>query len=88
MKEAKEDLIFKISNRSKRDFEHLTVESEVTLEEAIECYRVVTGACSFGAKDFVQNKLTEKKEVYLISEVIDKTSGEYGSEEFKSFFLK
>ena len=86
VKEAKEDLMFKISNRNKSDFEHLTLESELTFENAIECYRVITGACSFGTKDFVINRLNTKKKAYKISEIIQLTKGEYQSETFKRFF--
>lgn len=88
VKEAKEDLIFKISNRDKSDFEALTLESKLTFEKAIECYRVITGACSFGTKDYVSNRLPKKKKEYSIGEIIELTKNEYGHSSFKSFFTK
>ena len=86
IQEAKKDLIYKISNRDKSEYENLTLDSELSFEEAIECYRVITGACSFGTKDFVENYLSEKKDKYTIREVIELTKGRYGNETFKEFF--
>ena len=86
IQEAKKDLIYKISNRDKSEYENLTLDSELSFEEAIECYRVITGACSFGTKDFVENYLSEKKDKYTIREMIELTKGRYGNEIFKEFF--
>ena len=88
LKEAKDDLIYKISNRDKSAYENLTLESELTFAEAIEAYRVITGACSTGTKMFVENGLTERKEKYTISEIIRLTKGQYNSEVFRKFFEK
>ena len=88
LKEAKNDLIYKISSRSKDEFNDLTLDSELSFEEAIEAYRLITGACSFGVRDFIENRLKEKKDKYRISEIIKLTKGEYGSGSFESFFKK
>ena len=89
LKEAKADLIYKITNRDKSDYENLSLDNELSFEEAITCYRVITGACSFGTKDFIKNRLGKnKKEVYTIKEIIDLTEGEYGNKVFKDFFCK
>jgi len=87
IKEAKDDLIFKISNRDKSDYKGLTLESKMSFEKAIECYRIITGACSFGTKDFVSNRLISKKKEYTIAEMIEVTKGEYGSSTFQNFFI-
>ena len=85
--EAKEDLLFKTTDRRKSDYKHLTLDSVLSHNDAIVCYRVVTGACSFGTKHFVQNILgTKKKESYTIQEMIDLTDGQYGHNTFKKFF--
>ena len=86
LKEAKEDLIYKInSNLDKSKYKDLTLESKLTFEEGIEAYRVITGACSFGVKDFVTtNKV--KKTSYTIEEIIKLTSNSYGGSTFKEFF--
>ena len=86
IQEAKKDLIYKISNRDKSEYKNLTLNSILSFEDAIECYRVITGACSFGAKDFVENYLVCKKDYYTIREIIDLTEGRYGNETFKTFF--
>ena len=88
LKEAKDDLIYKISNRDKSEYENLSLDSEVTFEESVEMYRVITGACSFGTRYFVQNRLKEKKDKYTISEIIQITKKEYGGNTFASFFKK
>jgi hypothetical protein len=86
IQEAKIDLIYKISKRDKSRYENLTLDSELSFEEAIECYRVITGACSFGTKNFVENYLSDKKDEYTIREMIELTKGRYGNEIFKEFF--
>jgi hypothetical protein len=88
LKEAKNDLIYKISNRDKSSYQNLTLDSELTFEEAIEAYRVVTGACSKGTRNFVENRLNRKKEKYKISEIISLTASEYGSSSFAEFLKK
>ena len=85
LKEAKEDLLYKISNISKDEFKSLTLESILPFEKAIECYRVVTGACSFGTKDFVTSNNIEIKD-YSIKQMIELTKGKYGNENFTQFF--
>mgnify|MGYP000995521796 CR=1 FL=1 len=86
---AKDDLIYKITDRDKSDYEGLTLDSELSFEDAIVCYRVITGACSFGTKNFIENRLGKnKKEVYTIKEIIKLTNGEYGNKTFKDFFCK
>jgi hypothetical protein len=86
LKEAKEDLIFKIGNRTKEDYKELKLDSVLSIEEGIQCYRVITGACSFGVKDFMQNRMKNKKKEYTISEIIEMTENEYGGNIFKKFF--
>ena len=86
IQEAKKDLIYKMSNRDRSEYENLTLDSELSFEEAIECYRVITGACSFGTKDFVENYLSKKKDEYTIREMIELTRGRYGNRTFEDFF--
>ena len=86
LKDAKNDLIYKSSNRDKSKYEDYTLETELSFSEAIEMYRVITGACSFGTKGFVEGRLKERKKKYTISEVIELTKGEYGNGELVSFF--
>ena len=50
IEEARKDLVYKICDRDKSEYEHLTLDSKLTYSEAIECYRVITGACSAGTR--------------------------------------
>ena len=85
--EARKDLIYKISNRDKSGYEKLTLDSELSFEEAIECYRVITGACSAGTRDYVENRLPKPhKDKYSVREIINLTKGEYQNNTFKDFF--
>ena len=86
--EARKDLIYKISKRDKAAFKNLKLDSVLTFEQAIECYRVITCSCAAGTKDYVENRLTKPhKEKYSIREIIELTKGEYASSEFEKFFL-
>jgi hypothetical protein len=86
LKEAKEDLVYKVTNKTKDDYKNLTKSSVLSFEEAVVCYRVITGACSFGVKDFVKNKLIKVENNYSIETIIEKTIGCYRSETFKNYF--
>ena len=84
---AKQDLRYKMSVRDKSEYEKLTLESELTFDEAVACYRVITGACKFGTNDYLKHRLPEpRKEKYTIKEIIELTKGEYGGKEFREFF--
>ena len=86
IKQAKEDLKYKITNRDKSKYENWTLDKKITLKQAIEMYRVVTGACETGTKHFVENVLTVKKKYYTVKEVIELTDGQYNNELLKEFF--
>ncbi len=86
IQEAKDSLIYKISNRDTSKFDNYTFKTELTLKEAIEMYRVITGACESGTRYFVENILTDKKEKYTVQEVITLTQGQYNHEKLVEFF--
>ena len=87
LKEAKADLIYKINDRDTSLYENLSLDDEVSFEDAIAMYRTITGACSAGTRGFVESRLPEPhKERYTIREIITLTDGEYGSERLKEFF--
>jgi len=88
IREANQDLLFKTTRRNKSDYEELGVDSVLPYVDAIICYRVITGACSFGTKDFLNNRLKNKQKQYSIKEIIELTKNEYKGEEFKEFFTK
>jgi hypothetical protein len=88
LREAKENLIFKISDRDLSKWKDLNLKSEISFEDAVMLYRNITGACSEGAKYFVDNNIDKKKDKYLIAELLEITKNQYGYEVFNKFFNK
>ncbi len=87
IKEAQEDLLYKLSKRNKYKYKNLTIDSVLKHDEAVICYRIITGACRFGTNDFLNNVLGENtKESYTIREIIKLTENKYGNTKFKEFF--
>jgi len=87
LKDAREGLIYKIGNRDKSAYDGVKLEDNFTVPEFIEMYRIITGACEYGVKSFIESQDKVKKK-YTVSEIIELTKGHYGSNEFKEFFLK
>ena len=87
-KEGITDLTFKkAQDRGAEQYKKLTLDSEITFEEAKSMYRIITGACKAGTEQFIKG-LAEVKEKYTVAEIIDITKGQYRAEIFKSFFEK
>jgi hypothetical protein len=86
--EAKDDLIYKISDVDKGEFEALKLTDTLTFERALQCYRALTGSCRLGMKDFVERMNISKRKKYSVKEIISLTKGEYGHSAFKLFFEK
>lgn len=82
------DLKFKAAkDRGTEQYSNLTLDSELSPEELIEMYRVITGACRQGTENFVSS-LGQLKEKYTIREAIEITRGQYNSAVFAEFFEK
>ena len=82
------DLEFKhAKDRGADQYRDLTLESEVSKDQAITMYRVITGACQAGTENFI-NGLKELNDRYTIQEIIDLTRGQYGSDVFEKFFTR
>lgn len=89
LEEAKKDLRYKMSVRDKSEYEKLTLDSELTFDEAVACYRVITGACRAGTQDYLEHRLPyPRKDTYTIREIIELTKNEYGGDTFREFFEK
>lgn len=87
LEEAKADLIYKINDRDTSEYEKLSLDDTLSYEEAIAAYRSITGACSAGTIDFIENRLpTPHKDKYTIREIIKLTKNEYGGKTFAQFF--
>ena len=87
LKEAVDDLRFKQAERDPSAYDELTVDSELAFYDAVTCYRVITGACRAGVKDFLQ-RVGVAKRSYSIKEIIELTEDEYGGAKFKAKFAE
>ena len=84
IKDAKESLIYKITNRDTSRYAGISIDVKLSFAELVEMYRSITGACAAGTKSFVDQFNIEKKE-YTIREVIKLTSGQYGHDTLVRF---
>ena len=84
VKEATESLRYKLSDRDTTRFKKWTLKTKVSVEDAIQAYRAITGACELGVKGFCESIKVPKNVSVL--EVIKLTKGKYGNEEFEKFF--
>jgi hypothetical protein len=88
IKRAKEDLIYKIAeDASKEEFADLSMTDVLDFEKCIQLYRVVTGACAFGVRNFIEVNNIEHRS-YSVAEILEKTKGQYGSESLRSFLAQ
>ena len=87
IKKAKESLLYKVSSRDKSAYTGWTLDKRITKREAIESYRVITGACESGVRHFVES-LGKIKSKYTVKEIIGLTKGQFGNTKYKTFFAK
>lgn len=81
------DLLFKSAkDRGADQYKGMSLDTELTVEEAVTMYRVITGACRQGSENFVSSLGDSLKEKYTIREAIELTKGQYGAEAFEKFF--
>lgn len=81
------DLMFKTAkDRGAEQYRELTLDSVVTLEKAVEMYRVITGACRQGSEAFVQSLGDSVKDKYTVRECIELTHRQYGGDAFARFW--
>ena len=82
------DLRFKkAKDRGADQYRDLTLDSEVSKDDAITMYRVITGACRQGTEGFLST-IKEFKKTYTVRELIEITRGQYGATTFEGFFMK
>ena len=80
------DLLFKTAaDRGAEQYKNLSLDTELTVAEAVTMYRIITGACRAGSEDFV-NSQRNLKEKYTVRECIELTKGQYNAEKFAEFF--
>ena len=84
VEKAIEDLRYKISSRDTSEFKDWEVAAERTSDECIKAYRVITGACEQGVREFCKTIDLEKK--YSLQEIFKITEDKFGNKEFVKFF--
>jgi hypothetical protein len=84
IKQAREDLIYKLSDRDTSKYDDITMDTVLTKEECIQMYMVITGACSSGMKYFVNNQ-TDVKDEYTVAEIVKLTQGQWNHNELVEF---
>ena len=62
-------------------------DKKMSFADAVTCYRTITGSCSFGVKNFIESNSISKRKKYSVKDIITLTKGQYGSDQFKEFFL-
>jgi hypothetical protein len=84
--EAKRGLIYKLSSRDTSAYKKWTLNTTVSLVEAISAYRAITGACEQGVRNFCEGLTLPKK--LTIGKVIKLVRGQYGFDIFEKFFAE
>jgi hypothetical protein len=87
IKEAKEDLVYKISNRDTSSYKGIDTDKKLAFAECVEMYRVITGSCATGVKHFIESAGI-KRGKYTVNEIIKivKERNAYQWSEFEGFF--
>jgi len=86
IKQAMDDLKYKISNRDCSEYKKWQMADVKTKEELIQAYRKISGACETGVKNFLSGK--DLPEKMTIIEALGIVGGNYGAEIFLDFFLE
>ena len=87
LREGIADLMFKTAkDRGADQYKDMSLDAEMTVEEAVTMYRIITGACRQGSEAFVNSLGDKLKEKYTIRECIEITKGQYNAEAFERFF--
>ena len=84
IKEAKDSIKYKLSDRDTTRFKKWKLTDSKNLTSLINAYRAITGACELGTRHFCESSKLKPK--YTVKEVIELTKGKYGNEQFKAFF--
>ena len=88
VKQAYYDWLFKTSDRDVSKYEGIKGDEVHDLEFWIISYRTITGACSFGTNNYLENNKEKYKKEMTLEEVFKATEGQYGSGTFKEFFKR
>ena len=81
--DAIEELVFKGGVRDVEQYRDMPLDTVKTPSEWALIYRMVTGACQFGTREFIKSK-GEMKASYSLAEILSETNGAYGHDQFRS----
>lgn len=73
--EAYDDLVYKVGSGDTEEYSKLSLDSILSYDEAIVCYRVITRACRLGVKDFLSKLSKPHKKAYTVKEIIELRKG-------------
>lgn len=82
--DARESLVYKIGMRDTTPYKSWKLTDTKTKSELIKAYRVITGACEFGTKQFCAGR--DLPDTATVADAIEITAGQYGSKKFREFF--
>ncbi len=85
LEEAREDLLYKLGNRSIEEFKKIDRNEPMDFAKAVALYRTVTGSCSAGVRGFVERNSIDKSKTYTVGEMLMITKGAYGHEALARF---
>ena len=81
------DIAFKrAQNRGEDQYRGMDLDTEMTVDEAVTMYRVITGACRQGSQAFVDSLGDKLKDTYTIREAIELTRGQFNAHRFAEYF--
>ncbi|WP_424363574.1 leucine-rich repeat domain-containing protein [Methylocystis parvus] len=83
IREAIEELAFKGGDRNVEQYRSIPLDTVKSPQDWAFVYRIVTGACQFGTREFMKSK-GELKDSYTLAEILEQTRGAYGHEQFAS----
>ena len=86
LKEARDGLMFKIGNRNTSEFKSWNLDKIISKRDAIRAYRMITGACEQGVREWMRQRQTPDK--ISVKDLIKLTKNAYGNEAFEKFFTE
>ena len=86
VKQAYLDWLFKTSDRDVSQYQGIDKDAEKDLNYWVIAYRRITGACSFGTNNYLENNQDKYKAKMTLQEVLTATEGQYGHNTFREFF--
>ncbi|MCM1338766.1 MAG: hypothetical protein NC191_03750, partial [Muribaculaceae bacterium] len=86
VKQAYLDWLFKTSDRDVEQYKNIDKTEIKDLNYWVIAYRTITGACSFGTNNYLNNNKDKYKAKMTLQEVLKATEGQYGHSTFREFF--